>query len=175
MKFVLCGVFFAAAAWGAALGEVKSVYLMPMPSGFDQHLANQLTRDHVFQVVSDPKLADAIFTDNLGAAFEYKLEHINPPKPATPPATPAPAPAAAPGPPMFARSTEDEAPHESTFTHGRGTVFLVDAKSKQVLWSGYNRPKDAASGTLEHTARRVVQDLQKALNPPKDKGQVTKQ
>ena len=37
--------------------------------GLDQYLANRLTDDHIFQVVTDPKQADAVFTDRIGEAF----------------------------------------------------------------------------------------------------------
>jgi len=58
--------------------RVKTVYLMPMASGMDQYLANELTRAHVFQVVTDPARADAIFTDHLGAGFEAGLKNMYP-------------------------------------------------------------------------------------------------
>ena len=54
------------------------MYLMPMASGMDQYLANELTRAHVFQVVTDPARADAIFTDHLGAGFEASLKNMYP-------------------------------------------------------------------------------------------------
>ena len=37
-----------------------------MSHGLDQYLANRLTNEHVFQVVTDPKLADAVFSDRVG-------------------------------------------------------------------------------------------------------------
>ena len=36
-----------------------------MGSGMDQYLANQLTNAGIFEVVTDPKKADAILTDNV--------------------------------------------------------------------------------------------------------------
>jgi hypothetical protein len=135
----------------AQLKDVKSVYLLPMVGGMDQHLANQLTQDHLLQVVSDPKLADALITDNIGPSFEYKLEHINQPKPAATTTGTSP--------------TEAE-PHASTFSRGRGTVFLVDTKSKQVLWSAYQKPKNTTPRELERTAKKVIMNLSDAVNPP---------
>ena len=35
------------------------MYLLPMPNGLDQYLANRLTKVAFFQVVTDPKTADA--------------------------------------------------------------------------------------------------------------------
>src|SRR5688500_13830221 len=65
------------------LMEVREVYLLPMSGGLDQYLANRLTREGRFEVVTDPKNADAVFTDRLGPAFEDKLKELypRPPKP----------------------------------------------------------------------------------------------
>ena len=57
---------------------MHTVYLLKMSSGLDQYLANRLTADHVFQVVTDPKLADAVFTDQIGEGFQMKLDEIVP-------------------------------------------------------------------------------------------------
>ncbi len=38
--------------------------------------AGRETLSQVFRVVTDPKLADAIFTDRLGEAFEQKLAEL---------------------------------------------------------------------------------------------------
>jgi hypothetical protein len=47
-----------------------------MSRGLDQYLANRLTNRRVFQVVTDSKLAEAVFTDRLGSAFEKKLADL---------------------------------------------------------------------------------------------------
>src|ERR1700723_1478629 len=62
----------------ASLAEVKSVYLFPMSNGLDQYLADRLTRDHVLQAVTDPKVADAVITDKLGQGFETELLRVRP-------------------------------------------------------------------------------------------------
>jgi hypothetical protein len=49
---------------GQNLSGVHSVYLLPMSRALDPYLANRLTNQRVFQVVTDSKLADAVvFTD----------------------------------------------------------------------------------------------------------------
>src|SRR6266542_3025838 len=116
----LCvGALLVGMALGAGVTDVQAVYLLPMAGGLDQHLANRLTSTGVFRVVTDPKLADAIFTDQLGAAFEQKLVDLFPP------------------PDSEDTDKTDKsgkaAPHVSTFGHARGTVFLVDLKSRAVL------------------------------------------
>ena len=55
---------------------VKTVYLLPMAGGLDQYLALQLTSGGVLQVVTDPKKADAIFTDGIGARLEDSLSEL---------------------------------------------------------------------------------------------------
>src|SRR5579864_7116417 len=72
----------------ADLANVHSVYLLSMSHGLDQYLANRLTSDHVFRIVTDPKLADAVLTDHIGEAFEAQLETMFPkPEAPKPPAT----------------------------------------------------------------------------------------
>src|SRR5271165_5927055 len=119
---LLAGVLFAGMALGAGVSEVKSVYLLPMSGGLDQHLANRLAAAQVFRVVTDPKLADAIFTDRLGEAFEQKLSEL------------------------YAPPDEDkdddsgkQRKHISTLGRAASTVFLVDLKSREVVWSGYEK------------------------------------
>jgi len=195
-----------ALAWAADLGGVHSVYLLPMARGMDQYLAIQLTNGHVFRVVTDPKLADAVFTDHISEGFQEQLEDFSPtpkppapPKPASPEAdakagdqTPAKAagaePDAKPGdegkapakpepkakpaderrtPDMLAQ-TENKLSNPATssgFSRARGTVFLVDAKSRQVIWSMYAPPRDFAGKEMNRTASDIVSRLKKDLNP----------
>jgi hypothetical protein len=147
MKFLVFSLVMAAVGPTAQLKDVKSVYFYPMPGGFDQHLASRIVRDHVYQVVSDPKLADAVFTDQISDAFLYKLDHIN-----TPPPTGSGSGSLS--------SMNAEAPHASSFSRGKGTLFLVDAKSKQVVWSVYEKPKDTLPKTLDKTAKKVIEKLE---------------
>jgi hypothetical protein len=131
---------------GADSTGVKTVYLLPMSGGLDQYLANRLTAAQMFRVVTDPKLADAIFTDQLGEAFEQKLAILYPPPDA---------------------DTTDEKddnkpqPHVSSFGRGRGTVFLVDVKSHAVIWSLYEKRVGSKPAMLDRTAVHIVQQLKK--------------
>ena len=83
---LFCALFvhlaLAAAAFASVnpqLHQVKRVYILAMGSGMDQYLANQLTTAGIFEVVTDPKKADAIVTDNVGEAFQKKLDDLYPP------------------------------------------------------------------------------------------------
>jgi hypothetical protein len=241
------------------LTQVRKVYLLPMRNGMEQYLANRLTGLGVFQVVTDPKRADAIFTDGIGEAFESRQAEWFPQKPtketsgeaapaaalapapapaaqapaaestpspapsaaqpAAAPATPAPAPAAATPAPAPAAATpaaasttpvaaapvapqpapaattpvaaapvaqaqpkaapsepakqEDTAsgglggdrttPAVSAFHRAKGTLFLVDPRSRSVLWSIYAQPKDSSSEELDRTAARIASQIQHDL------------
>lgn len=209
---------------GADLTEVHTVYVMPMARGMDQYLANRISSQGVFRVVTDPKLADAVLTDLIGEVFETQLENISPaPKPAEPAAPaeaaapekaakatvavtddkstkPAPAAAAAPAKPaqtpaetatkspviekaakpvkksmddpgtmasMFADTENKVAPPVSTFGRGKGTIFLVDAKSRQIVWSTFDPSKGTRNHDLDRTASDIVSRLKKDLKPKK--------
>jgi hypothetical protein len=198
MKRLLPLFVCSGALLGAAdLAGVHSVYLMPMSRGLDQYLANRLTNEHIFQVVTDPKLADAIFTDRIGEGFQLQLENISPtPKPpkaetkadgkdAKEAAGDGEKPA-----PKSRRDRSDKAPDSvasllagetsnkadspalnSTFGRGKGTVFLVDAKTRQVVWSTFNPSKIGSDNhEMDRTASDIVSRIRKELNPnPKKK------
>jgi len=128
--------------------KVKAVYLLPMASGMDQYLANALQSSSVYVVVTDPASADAIFTDSIGPVFEKKCKEIYPPEQSEDEEETKPEGSAAP---------------VSTFRRGRGVVFLVERKSKQVVWSTYARPKDARPETVDKTAQEIATRLKKEL------------
>jgi hypothetical protein len=170
MKRMKLLLFLAAGlACAAELSGVHKVYLMSMPHGMDQYLANRLVNDHLFEVVTDPKLADAFFTDHLGEGFQAQLDDFTAPKNPEPTAKPLSADAASNPASMFSETANkvSNPALNSTFGRGRGTVFLVDAKSRQVLWSVYDPPKGTSSKELDHTAGTIVGRLKKDLNPKK--------
>jgi len=145
---------------GVELPAVHTVYLLPMTRGLDQYLADRLTNEHVFQVVTDPKQADAIFTDRIGEAFEEKLTDLFP--------SPERASHAAPksdGPALPTETVNklSDPLTSSTFGRARGMVFLVDPKSHHVLWSAYQPPKDTSAPQIEHTASDIVMRLKRDL------------
>src|SRR5258708_13703693 len=79
MKLFLCLLALCMAGSGASnpeLAEIKTVYLLPMTYSLDQFLAIRLTKGGVLQVVTDPKLADAILSDHIGTGLEDKLKSL---------------------------------------------------------------------------------------------------
>src|SRR5437762_10174294 len=115
-RMIVCALL-TGLSLGADVSDVKSVYLLPMAGGLDQHLANRLSG--VLRVVTDPKLADAVFTDRLGEPFEKKLAELYP---------------APVDPDKEDKDDNKRNAPASSFGLGRGTIFLVDLKSRAVVW-----------------------------------------
>jgi hypothetical protein len=150
----------AVGAYAANLNDVHTVYLLPMGSGLDQYLAVGLTTGAVLQVVTDPQKADAIFTDHLGENFEAKLDDLYGSQKKAEAKTDAKADGKS-----DAKSTESQAPRVQAGSRGRGAAFLVDRKTREVLWSVYDRPKDGSPDALKRSADRIVEKLAKAIKP----------
>ena len=165
-RLVLLVVSAGTLLCAADVSGVRTVYILPMSRGLDQHLANRLTNDHVFQVVTEAKQADAVFTDRIGEAFEMQMESLYPrseaQKPAQPPPKDKKEEADIPGLVGESANKLSNPALNSAFSRGRGTVFLVDVKSRQVLWSAYEAPKGMWSD-LDKTAGEIVGKLKKDL------------
>jgi hypothetical protein len=144
----LLTVFLAAglSALAADVASVKAVYLMPMAGGLDQYLATRLTKGGLIQVVTDPKKADAIFTDRIGANFEQSLQSMYEEK----------------KPSDGKLSSDDFAkPAAAPLSRGKGSLFLVDRQSRVVLWSMYAKAKSSASDEMNSLAMKIVDQLGK--------------
>jgi hypothetical protein len=175
LMLLLCGS--GALLCAANLDTARTVYILSMSRGLDQYLANRLTSEHVLQVVTDPKLADVILTEQIGEGFQTKLESISPtPKPEkpAPPAkdakdakdAKADAEEPAKSNPFLMEPENGPAPvagSTSPFARNKGVIFLVDAKSRQVLWSTYEPPKSTVGKELDRTAIAIVDRLKKDL------------
>lgn len=152
----------AAAAFSSSLGDVKTVYVLPMTSGIDQYLANRLQAGQVVAVTTNPEAADAVLTDAIGPAFEKRLEALYP--------TPPP-----PKPEKEEKKDEDEEAAKSkdiigkdepvvrtsSFRKGRGVLFLVDRRTRQVVWSTQELPKNSTPKELDRAARRMSERLKR--------------
>lgn len=147
----IAAVSLFAAALSAQYAGPKTVYILPMTAGLDQYLAQWLTKDHVMTVVVDPKAADVVMTDRLGEGFEDKLKEIRP---------------------DLAKSgnsdkddtkTAGTTQHRFTTSKTRGTIFLVDTKTRQVLWSEYQKPPRTHS---DYDLNRTAEEIAKKLAGP---------
>ena len=110
-----------------------------------------------------------MFTDQIGEGFEAKLEEIFPTPEPVKPAKPVP-------PPKPVKTDEDANPllgdtvntlsnpaTNSSFGRAKGTVFLVDAKSRRVIWSVFEPLKSADPKDMDRTANDIVGRLKKNL------------
>lgn len=148
--------------------NVRTIYVMPMTHGLDQYVANRLTRDRVLEVITDPARADAILTDGLGKPLEDALEKLHPtPKHSDEDedseSTTDDSGAGTAQSPRSPRLMSNAEPPVSTFGRGKGTLFLVDTRSRAILWSVYERPKRSTPDELDRTAKRIVDRLKKDL------------
>jgi hypothetical protein len=138
------------------LMDVKTVYLLPMTYSLDQFLAIRLTKGGVLQVVTDPNLADAIVTEHIGTGLEEQMKSLYGEK-KTDSADKDKDKAASFGGPMAGG------------TRSKGAVFLVDRKTRNVIWSDYVRPKNSQPDELNHVADKIAGQLEKDKKVKKDK------
>jgi hypothetical protein len=139
----------------AGLAQVKTVYVLPMGSGLDQYLANQITRRNLFQVMTEAANVDAVLTDQIGAGFTQKMEELFP--------------AAKPEKQDEDKKKEESkeglagegvaVPKISTFQRGRGMVFVVERRTGRVIWSTYERARSGSPDDLNRAALRTVERL----------------
>lgn len=146
-----------------------------MRSGLDQYLASSLTTGRRFEVLADPKDADAVITDSLGEAFQAKMKELYPP----------------PEPPKEKATDKDKSGDkdkdkdadkdksadspktagarvpQSSFSRAKGTIFVVDPKSMLVLWSIYAPPKNSSATEVDAAAKKVAQAMLEEVSPRK--------
>ena len=151
------------------LSGVKSVYVMKMGNGFDQYLISRLAASGPFRVVTHPQEADAVFTDRVGVSLENWLDEL----------------ATSEKPEKDEKKDEKREEKkeedanmvgsasydarsasvnpESSFSRGRGNYYLVNPKTKTVLWSIFLPPKSTTPKDLNATAQKVVKELRSHL------------
>jgi hypothetical protein len=144
-----CLAFLTAALSLGQYTGPKTVYILPMSGGLDQYLAQWLTKDHLMRVVADPHQAEVVMTDTLGEPFEQKMKQLLPPD-------------------ASKKTVDNPTPHTFQSSKRRGTIFIVDAKSRQVVWSDYQKPANSTSDKdLNNTAAQIAKKI--AGPPPSGK------
>jgi len=171
----------------ADLATVQTVYILPMASGLDQFVAHQVARHSVYQVTANPTQADAFLSDYVGTTFELRVDDLL--KAAREKAEKeaeelakkeAEALAKKEGPKKSEtkagkkdkKEDEREEPQSEfqmagganrvqSFSRGKGNVFLIDARSRRVLWTGFDIPKNTRPAELQKSAERLVSRLRK--------------
>lgn len=139
-----------------------------MANGFDQYLANRLRSVSQIRVVTEAAKADAIFTDKIGPAFEARLEEMETAAKEKA-ASDAPALPSDPAAPISADNSRMKfAPKVvSSIGRGRGTYFLVDRRSRIVLWSTFQTSKDTQPHSMNEKAHKVSVELSKDFSGKK--------
>lgn len=165
-RLLIASVVCWASAWAAnpAVEEVKSVYVLPMGNGLDQYLASELTSGSVVQIVTDPQRADAILTDKVGEELHEKLAELYP-KPE--PKKEAPKEGEAKEEKAKDTGSEMFRPKGSSWGRSKGTIFLVDRTSGDVIWSMYGQPKDNTPRNVARHAAKVAERLKKERTAPR--------
>lgn len=147
----------------------RTAYLLQMGLGLDQFLANHLVTTGVFDVVTDPKLADVVFTDSIGKSFEARMAQMYPAE--VQPAAKKEADKEAGDKEPAGDAVSMKAPPVglmSSFGRGKGNIFVVDTSTAQVIWSTYAKPEGPDPKELDRTAERIVAKLKKdMLKSPK--------
>jgi len=181
--FLLTASVARAQVPNAELSSVQIVYVLPMGSGMDQFVAHQVARYGLYQVTTDPRQADAFLSDFVGTTFETRVDDLlkaardKAERDAEELAKKEAAKA-----PKAKESDKDEdknkkedkedarpgefqmsgdAARVHSFSRGRGNIFLVDAKSRRVLWTGFDVPKNTRPGELQKSAERLMSKLRK--------------
>lgn len=133
------------------LANATNIYILPMSGALDQYLAQHLTEEGVLQVVTDASKADVILTPAIGADFERALEDLFDPE-------------------GDVTQLGDEFARPSTrpISSNRGTVFLVERSTGNVIWSDYEQPDSSSSDDLNDAARHLVDHLKDALEDARE-------
>ena len=153
-------VVFVAVGQAQTLSNSGPVYFWPMTSAFDQYLAQEASGGGVLNVTVDPKNASAVMTDRIDGKFLEGLDEVFP----------------LPEDPTTEAEDEEEASSDSIegdfrlqrpanlpVGRPRGTLFLVDVKTRNVLWSTFLKEFDATPDRLQRKARSVIAKLQQQL------------
>ena len=152
-------------AQAPSLESVKTVYFWPMRHSLDQYLAEQLSTGGMFQVVVDPKIADAIITERIDAPFLKAMDEMFP----TPGSDTSKSQESTTGSETSTGSVETglqpSRPANRPLGQPAGTVFLVHAASRKVLWSTFIDQKDVLPKNLHRQARDIVGRLKREAFP----------
>jgi hypothetical protein len=153
------------AAESTSLGDVQKVYFWSMRYAFDQYLAEQITTVGLYDVVIDPKFADAVLTDRIDSKFLEGMDELFPlpegeegtegeTKSKDPPASGS-----------IETDFRVQRPANRSTSRAQGTLFLVDVESRRVLWSTYLKEFDPSPNKLHKQAEEVIERLGKSLQP----------
>jgi hypothetical protein len=163
----------------AQLKQVQAVYLLPMGSGLDQYLATRLVEMHLFQVVTDPKRADAVFVDRIGEGLEDKLAELYPEEKKVEKDTEKDKDKDDKDKVTKDKDAKDKDKDKNEFSgnstrvgstnlqRGKGTIFLIDRRTHTVIWSLYSPGKSTNSTDVNRNAGLIAKKLELAVKEVK--------
>ncbi|MBI1354570.1 MAG: hypothetical protein GC160_09500 [Acidobacteria bacterium] len=161
-RVVLTALALLAVPLGQAqLRDAQPVYFWPMQHAFDQYLAEAVNGADALSVTVDPKRASSMMTERIDATFLAALEELFPEQ-------------------KPAKDEDDKDVKSKESIEGRfqlarpknrpqgrpqGTLFLVDVKTRRVIWSTYMGEVDPEPKALHKEAERVVEDITALMGP----------
>ena len=140
--FLICGL--AAGDQSQLSSRYQTVFIRSMANSLDQHLASRLTSTRVLWVVLQPANADAVLTESLDDDFWNWMEQTYP------------------GPARPNQASLRRTGYPATGKRS-GNIFLIDPRSRLVLWSMYELPRNTSPAELERSAIRITGGLRTAL------------
>lgn len=150
MRFAVLFLLAGLALPAADLSSAQPVYFWAMRSSLDQYMAEQAAKAGSLTVTVDPKMAKAIMTDRIDRPFLDAMEELFP---------------------IDGEKKEEEKkdslegdfrlarPKNRPMGTPRGTIFLVDVQTRQVLWSTFLGDFDATPKSLHREAEKVIDRL----------------
>lgn len=151
MRFVVLSLLCASVpAIAADLSSAQPVYFWAMQSSLDQYLAEQASTAGALAVTVDPKMASAIMTDRIDKPFLDAMDELFPVEGREEP-----------------KNSEDSIegdfqmarPQNRPKGTPRGTIFLVDVKTRKVLWSTFLGEFDTNPKSLHREAQKVIERM----------------
>ena len=152
---------FATVAQAQMLSNSGPVYFWPMTSAFDQYLAQEASSGGTLNVTVDPKNASAVMTDRIDGKFLEGMDEIFPqPEPEEEKVEEG---EEEPSSDSIEGDFRLQRPANLPVGRPRGTLFLVDVKTRSVLWSTFLKEFDATPNRLQREARAVIEKLKQEL------------
>lgn len=122
-----------------------------MEAALDQYVAEQAQASGVLSVTVDPLLAKSIMTDRIDADFLAAMDDLFPIEGRDEPEA-------------ESESVEEGALRKKVYNRPKGrshgTIFLVDVKTRRVLWSTFIGQYERSPKALHSEAQTVVKRLQ---------------
>jgi hypothetical protein len=167
MRWLLLLAALTAPLMAADLSSIGPVYVWPMNGALDQYVAEQATSSGTFAVTVDPARAKTVMTDHIDAKFFEGMNEIFVDEAAI---------AAAAAAKSDDEEDEDAAtgsiesglaanrPANRPRSSPKGTVFLVNIQTRQVIWSTFLGDFDRSPKKLHSKAAQVIGTLSKSMN-----------